>query len=1269
MAEPLELPVVLKADEKASLPSFNKFLSAASKLAERKFDKVVGTKSFVPKDEKDWDKYFDSIKAASSKLALNPFKFEDMRKEFEKYTNEASVAGKKAKALNDKLRDGEKKGISKDLKERYEKELTYQRHLMRKATLQAGKITGKEIDLQVKRKGLLDEFDTLSKKSWDERIEEGAAKTKGLFNELRGANLGLFSDVFKGVGKATARRGAALKREHAGGGGTDKVMSGLGSLLGTLGPILLSVGALVGAFTAVLGIIMAADSHVKEMNRSLLDSGVTISDLTADTQSFESVLTAVGTAAENMSENLVWGTNAKEQMEIIAAYQQGGFSIREMVEQQRNFRDVTASALTYAKLLGVAAPEMATQQAKMMEDWSLSLESVQDQFSLIYQAARESSFGTKRFYSMVLNVTSGMAGYNVRVAEASALLLRLSKVMSPEKAQQFMQGLIGKHAQMGTLDRIKDILVIGPEKMSEALIGSARNEADFFIKNVGKKLGVAQKAMGEIGLDIDLSGLGRKEDQDKVLKQLANMTVAQRESFEGILLEEDPELFKLMQGVIGASKGMKKDRDSQVEAMDFTGVGSELVLELEKVEGIIGKRLHEITDAKERAFAEQELGKVGLDYKATVDVSRAMSSSWKRLQGTKGDKDIQKLLEGVKKGDSYSIKKFEELQKKQIAAHGATIDEEGKVISAAIDENGQIVTGGPLNSLNDYIRTRGEALQKAVIDKQDENLQAAKRIADSTTDMAKRLQIGVEAMLSKIYRLLEPALSVIQDLLLSIAETFGYEARSTLDTSDLVKGYTDSIDRTMEETRKQQAQVESTLRNELKKLGEINREENPDAYVAQEKVVSNLQSNSEVLGKQMAALSESKTQLLGLTTREKYDAFSEEMTKKISDAKDEGVFIGKENLYALMDPVQKFVAGAESDLKGEANVKYQGAKGALPDTKEARALAFVSSALGKKEIRLTPETTEFQKKNKTAKEQVLVLPDGDQALDTIISQNNIIGNLMALGKQELPKGSVNMSKGEMEAYFLERTKGKLAEGASPEDIKKLYEEFRQEFKDFNNLHKVQDARKAIEELEGSIVENEKKLSEAQTQEEKDSINKQIEKDKEALEINRKNEETFLEKLAGKEAKDIALEMESLQRKQRTEEFVSLLERYGGDIPGEIEILAKRIRVGEKLTQVVMRGKLESLSPEKQKIFREKYPDVLDKLGITNAEDFIWRPGSPPLRFNSADEIVGAKKGGAIDRALGGGALAGGGPVNINIYGDEAKVYRVVKRVLTELKMV
>ncbi|MBD3262317.1 MAG: hypothetical protein GF334_11750 [Candidatus Altiarchaeales archaeon] len=56
-------------------------------------------------------------------------------------------------------------------------------------------------------------------------------------------------------------------------------------------------------------------------------------------------------------------------------------------------------------------------------------------------------------------------------------------------------------------------------------------------------------------------------------------------------------------------------------------------------------------------------------------------------------------------------------------------------------------------------------------------------------------------------------------------------------------------------------------------------------------------------------------------------------------------------------------------------------------------------------------------------------------------------------------------------------------------------------------------------------------------------------------------------------------------------------------------------------------------------------------------------------MNSQDDILAAKPGGAVDKALA-AAGGGGGVANINIYGgDEQKVYEVVKRVLTELRMV
>jgi hypothetical protein len=64
--------------------------------------------------------------------------------------------------------------------------------------------------------------------------------------------------------------------------------------------------------------------------------------------------------------------------------------------------------------------------------------------------------------------------------------------------------------------------------------------------------------------------------------------------------------------------------------------------------------------------------------------------------------------------------------------------------------------------------------------------------------------------------------------------------------------------------------------------------------------------------------------------------------------------------------------------------------------------------------------------------------------------------------------------------------------------------------------------------------------------------------------------------------------------------------------------------------------------------------------LNPAQDFLVR-GDKILPFSSEDQVMGAKKGGPLDKVMGG---SGGGVVNVNIYGgNQEKIYQVVRKAL------
>ena len=162
---------------------------------------------------------------------------------------------------------------------------------------------------------------------------------------------------------------------------------------------------------------------MKDLNRTLMTSGLAGADLADQYGRLGDTLTNISQHfAEAFTLKNVWGTTAKDHLEILGGFASAGVSFRQMKEGiaqaadgMKRLEEYTVAALTYSKLLGLSTQEMSSTMASYMEELGLTLEGVSGRFANITVAAKESGFATKRFFNMLLQATSGMSMYNVRL--------------------------------------------------------------------------------------------------------------------------------------------------------------------------------------------------------------------------------------------------------------------------------------------------------------------------------------------------------------------------------------------------------------------------------------------------------------------------------------------------------------------------------------------------------------------------------------------------------------------------------------------------------------------------------------------------------------------------------------------------------------------------------------------------------------------------------------------------------------------------------------
>jgi hypothetical protein len=568
-------------------------------------------------------------------------------------------------------------------------------------------------------------------------IAEGFAKSlKSAFGSLKGGDL---AGVLGGIGKgAQAAGGAALKGGQKG-GGMGEALAGIGKLMSALGPVILAVGALMGAIGVLVSAVIMADGKFKELNRTLMESGVAGADLVGRYGDAHKIMEKVQRTFTNgqgaFAFNRIWGTTAKDHLQILGAYAQAGQTLKEMTAGARNaqmemkqLRDHTQAALAYSKLLGVSAQELAGNMASWMEDLGENINGVQQGLSAVTMAARDSGFGVKRFFSMVLQATSGMSMYNVRLEEAGSLLIRLGKILGAKVGGDFLQQLTKGFSGEGMQERYKRTM--HTKGMKGIFRRSATNIGDDFLRKLGgvKDPGKRAQILSAMGLsEKQVQGMGGKG----LAGHLGGMGAGQRESMlANARLSGEDDLVRSLANLTDVSQGAAGGKGMQAMRMGSLDMGGKFAAQLAAAQTIFGKELHMLS-LKETMAYESVTGVTGERREERARLSEAMSGDFNMLQrlASKGvsDKEQRNLAEQL----------------------GVTI-KDGQIVSARITEDGYLDFGKEIKDFGDYLQTQGDTFRKAAKDGVPADIQLATQIATNTTDMNKILEQGVEYWLVQI---------------------------------------------------------------------------------------------------------------------------------------------------------------------------------------------------------------------------------------------------------------------------------------------------------------------------------------------------------------------------------------------------------------------------------------------------------------------------------------------------------------------------------------
>lgn len=678
---------------------------------------------------------------------------------------------KKLQPLTDNMEDSMKRIFEMEAKLRKggmtdaakkQMEAIYEQEKLKLSGLQTRlKIESRAANKIIKQRKLaLDEADRLAARTRGEAVEEFSQGISKAFEDVKSAN---FAGIFKGAGKRMGASGEGLKESgKAQGGVIGGAKQGLGTLLASLAPVLLAMGSLAVLIGALVGVFVAVDGQAKKLNSTLLDSGVAAAELQETFGNATDGLGKLRDAFTDMDFNRLWGTTAKDTLEIVGAFGKAGIVMRELTTSASNgadamekLRNATEATLTYAKLLGTTNVEMADVFASRMEEMGLTINGVAENLSAVQMAAKESGFGVKRFFNMVLQATTGMSMYNVRMSEAAGLLTQLGKILGAKGGGEFLQGLTKGFGNESTQEKYKRVMTTGEGRTQATFGRTAANTADDFIKKLSDKgMGAAfGAAIQKSGINVDLG------DSKQLVEDLGKLTATQQtDLIAAVRMTGDDELVQQLTNLTMAAQGAKGGTGNMAMNLGGLDMGGKLMMQLEQGMAVLTKPLHLVKDPAELMAFENMTGVQGEALEQLKRVSQSLYGNHAAL--TRLSKNSKEEYAGL------TDEQLAAAQVQQVRAYGAYVKKSGEKIAAKLEDvqnadgtisqkvsaDGQKKLG---DTIGDYVQSQGAVFAEAAKDALSADTQLAQEMVSATTEMTKILEQGVEAWLERIHGVAE----------------------------------------------------------------------------------------------------------------------------------------------------------------------------------------------------------------------------------------------------------------------------------------------------------------------------------------------------------------------------------------------------------------------------------------------------------------------------------------------------------------------------------
>jgi hypothetical protein len=362
---------------------------------------------------------------------------------------------------------------------------------------------------------------------------------------------------------------------------------------------------------------------------------------------------------------------------------------------------------------------MAKQIGDLKYMTSSSLPQITEQFSVITKEAERAGFVTNRFYSAVLQATSGMAYYGVRIEETTKVLATMGTLIGQVYGEQLMKGL-GAKFTTSYKENLKHIMTHGSDRVAKTM-------------SMSYEMRLKQYAR-------DFEELGKtQEERQKKLTDIMNSSDQSEATRKAIAAGvTDGKVLGDIQQLLALKKGGEGNMAAQMTGMSAMGAGGKL-LNMMYASNIFGEGR---TDA----------GVMDEAFRTGDPVLVAALEEVEKISGVQGEQ-VMSLTRNAQQAFRLA---------KQTAKEGGTTEDLSGLaqkLGLEINKEGQIVKDG--------VEIKGwQQLFMATVDS-NEDLKAqmesekerAIRLAATTKSINDVLEQSILGILIDLYALLEPAIN------------------------------------------------------------------------------------------------------------------------------------------------------------------------------------------------------------------------------------------------------------------------------------------------------------------------------------------------------------------------------------------------------------------------------------------------------------------------------------------------------------------------------